>query len=103
MISAVLLTVGCGTGEQAARSGTLEYETSTDARWSIGVGGPRAADTELCLEDPAIAEGRQSADLPSTSLTVVLVPRAEEADAQRIARCLHAALPENDVTIGRPA
>lgn len=100
---AVLATVGCGNGEQADRSGKLEYTKSPDSRWSIGVGGPRAGNTDLCMEDPAIAESWQSASLPSTSLNMVLVPGADEEDAQRIAECLQAALPENEVTVGRPA
>lgn len=103
VVLAVLLTVGCGNEEQADGSNKFKYEKSADARWSIGVGGPRAGNTDLCLEDPAVAESWQSANLPSTSLNMVLVSGADEADAQRIADCLYAALPENEVTIGRPA
>lgn len=79
------------------------YTQSSDANWRLGVSGARNGNTDSCLADPSMTESLQSADLPSSALSVVLAPDAKEADAQRIAECLQSALPDNKVTVSRPA
>lgn len=98
-----LTTAGCGNGNNKSGAESVKYDQGSGASWRIGVGGTRNGNTDSCLADPSIAESIQTADLPSSVLSVVLMTEATEADALRVAECLQAALPDNQVTISRPA
>lgn len=74
-------------------------------RWHVHVTGPRGDDSRIedCLDDLAIEESIQTANLPSTHLSIKLQTTAAEADAKRIADCLHQSLESGDVSIASPA
>jgi hypothetical protein len=81
----------------------MKYDQGSGTTWRVGVGGTRNGNTDSCLADPSIAESIQTADLPSSVLSVVLTTESTEAHALRVAECLQAALPGTEVTISRPA
>ncbi|MDQ1058261.1 hypothetical protein QFZ23_002162 [Arthrobacter globiformis] len=71
-------------------------------RWVVGVAGPRSGVIDPCLEYPIIEESIQSANLPSTHLSIKLREAAKEEDAERIADCLRRRLKSGDVSIISP-
>lgn len=74
-------------------------------RWHVYVSGPRGDDgrIEHCLDDDAVDESIQTADLPSTNLSIKLHTSATEEDAKRIAGCLNQNLDSGEVSISSPA
>ena len=124
MVLAVLLG-GCGSAEGdegGDTSDTLSYADGFSGSWSISINETRAGTPngvgsgagsgagsgtasngwigrfDHCLTDPAIADAWRSPDSLST-LSVVLIPEATEADARRVAACVDATLVETQVTV----
>lgn len=82
--------------------GDADITLGTSDRWIVGVSGPRSGAIDPCLEDPVIEESIQSANLPSTHLSIKLREAAKKEDAERIADCLRRGLKSGDVSIISP-
>jgi hypothetical protein len=82
--------------------GEANITPGTSDRWVVGVSGPRSGAIDPCIEDPAIEESIQSANLPSTHLSIKLREAAKKEDAERIADCLRRRLKSGDVSIVSP-
>ena len=90
-----------------AACGTAPGETTiipgTSDRWHVSVLGSRdGASIEHCFDNPLIEESIQSADLPSTHLTIKLLEIAPQEEAERIAGCLRPSVGSGEVTITSP-
>jgi hypothetical protein len=93
-----LVLVACGeTPNEATTS------SAPPGRWHVSVLGPRENDASIehCLEDPLIEEAIQSANLPSTHLSIKLLETATQKEAERIADCLRAIAGSGEVSITR--
>jgi hypothetical protein len=93
------LTLGsCG-----AMQGEANISPGASNRWHVSVLGSReSASIEHCLEDPLIEEAIQSADMPSTHLSIKLLETATQKEAERIADCLRPKVGSGEVTITSP-
>lgn len=90
-------------GSCGSDPGDANVTTGTSDRWLVGVSGPRSgAPLDPCLKDPIIEESIQSANLPSTHLSIKLLETATKEDAERIAECLRRRLNSGDVSITSP-
>lgn len=83
-------------------SGNADLTSGTSDRWIVGVSGPRSGGIDPCLEDPIVEESIQSANLPSTHLTIKLRAEAKKEDADRVADCLRRGLKSGDVSVIGP-
>lgn len=72
-------------------------------RWQIDVSGIQNIDTRHCTVDTSVAETWQTAEFPSSSMGLSLVPEAQETDTTRIVECLRTALPDSEVTAKKVA
>ncbi|GAA3270986.1 hypothetical protein AAU01_13420 [Paenarthrobacter aurescens] len=93
-----LALVSCG---EVPSEETISSDPS--GRWHVSVLGPRESDASIehCLEDPLIDEAIQSANLPSTHLSIRLLETATQKEAERIADCLRANVGSGKVSIIR--
>ncbi|MBT2554914.1 hypothetical protein [Arthrobacter sp. ISL-5] len=82
--------------------GDADLTSGTSDRWIVGVSGPRSGVIDPCLKDPIIEESIESANLPSTHLSIKLREAAKKEDADRIADCLRRGLKSGDVSIISP-
>ena len=89
-------------GSCATLPGEINVSPGESDRWVVGVAGQRSGAIDPCLEDPIIEESIQSANLPSTHLSIKLRKTAKEEDAERIADCLRRRLKSGDVSIISP-
>ena len=89
-------------GSCAVIPGGADITIGASDRWIVGVSGPRSGAVDPCLDDPIIEESLESANLPSTHLTIKLRETAKKADAERIADCLRRSLTSGDVSIISP-
>ncbi len=113
LLVVVLLVPACTSETETPGPDTMSpeqmvtYRTGTDALWYITISGAGHEDIDIdarrCIEDPAIAEWWPSPGAVSSDLAIVLPPHATEDDAQRIADCFQEELPENALTLTRPA
>ncbi|PTT62691.1 hypothetical protein DBR22_16955 [Arthrobacter sp. HMWF013] len=88
----------CGTG-----SGTTGITPGTSDRWYVSVLGPRDGGAiDHCFEDPLIDQSIESADLPSTHLSIKLLGTGTQGDAERIADCLKPGAGSGAVSITSP-
>ncbi len=128
-VAFAVLLGGCGIAEGDEGGDaldTLSYADGFSGSWSIsikesgadtpkgtgsGVGSETASNEWIgrfdhCLTNPAIADAWRSADSPSDSpstLSVVLIPEATEADARRVAACVDATLVDAHATVKQPS
>jgi hypothetical protein len=70
--------------------------------WFVGAKDPRFESLSPCSEDPSVGSSVQSADLPSSHLSMQLIAGSTEEDAVRIADCLGDALTSGQVWITAP-
>ena len=113
LLVVVLLVPACTTKtgtpgpDTMSREQMVTYRTGTDALWYITLSGAGHEDIDIdarrCIMDPAIAEWWPSPGTLSSDLSIVLPPHATEDDAQRIVGCFQEELPENALTLTRPA
>lgn len=91
----VVLLAACG------QSATSDYprSASQDDRWGVGVGFPVFESTDNCSADPSVERSLMTADMPTSRLAIRLNAGASEADALRVADCLHEAMSRGDITI----
>jgi hypothetical protein len=83
-------------------SGKADLSSGASDRWIVGVSGPRNGAIGECLEDAIVEESIQSADLPSTHLSIKLRAEAKKEDADLIADCLRDRLKSGDVSVVGP-
>ncbi|WP_454149385.1 hypothetical protein [Microbacterium lacticum] len=98
-IATALILTGCATAGTTRDIPIIDGENES---WSVTVSQPRFSDDERCTDDANIENAVLSADLPSSSLGVILVPGSSEQDARRIAECLQRTLISGEVTISAP-
>jgi hypothetical protein len=101
LAAVLLLSAGCGNAAQGSMPFVSDSPEDEQVFWQVEVTGAWSGDVGPCVSDPAVASSWQSADMPSSHLGLVLVPDASEADAARVAQCLHEAGPENKAAVRR--
>jgi hypothetical protein len=79
--------------------GDADPTSGAGDRWFVAVSGPRSGVIDSCLKDPIVEESIQSADLPSSKLSIKLRIEAKKEDADRIADCLRHGLKRGEVSV----
>ncbi|WP_461163537.1 hypothetical protein [Arthrobacter sp. R4-81] len=101
LLGLCLLTLalgGCGTAP-----GETDITPGTSDRWFVSLFDSRGiGPIDQCLEDPIIEESIESANLPSTHLSIKFKEAATQEDAERIADCLRQSSGGGNVSITSP-
>ena len=101
VVVALVLAVGLVLSALAGLGASGSAPTSIPASgpWSISLSHPEGA-WDACLNDPAIAEGVMSSDLPVSRVVANSAEDASEADVRRVLDCLSGALTGGTVEVG---
>ncbi|TFD83549.1 hypothetical protein E3T61_21185 [Cryobacterium lactosi] len=98
LLIAAMMLAGCAEAPAASYDRT---EGDGDS-WFVGAKDPRFESLSLCIDDPSVGTSLQSADMPSSRLSMQLVAGSTEEDAIRIADCLGDALTSGQIWITSP-
>lgn len=83
--------------------GQTGITTGTSDRWFVSLFDAKGiGPLGQCLEDPTIEESIESANLPSTHLSIKFKEEATQYDAERIADCLRQSSGSGNISITRP-
>lgn len=109
MAITTLVVAGCGSTDRQVievSDHPVPIETlapSINDVWQIAIRGATTQPAEECLNDRAVGAALASADMPSSHITIVLVPGATELDATRISECVQRGLADGSIEVLPPS
>ena len=98
LLPLAILLAGCA----GPSAGYQRVNGGSDA-WGVSVTDPRVNSLGDCHEDPSVEIAALSADMPSSSYGLRLVPEATETGTLRLADCLADAGAGGRISISSPA